>query len=113
MELKKALQLIQKAQEYSKPFNPEELFEICEKLISFQAWMIDPLLKAEQTYKQLILELEATEKLSNASARNKAETRQEYSDYKRIKYIYDLIGEQTKIVKKFATLLNDEQMNIP
>ena len=108
-DLERALVLITEAHKFSKPFNATELFNVCQELVALESYLIKPLLEAEQAYKRTIEELRITEKLSFAAAKNKAEILPEYFEYKRIKYVKDLIGEETKLTKKFAMLLREEE----
>ena len=115
-EIEKILKMIQEARKYTEPFHPAKLFELCEKILAYQAWLIQPFLEAETAYRQKIvdfkneeiLEKEKITKRSNVEAESMAKTTEEYRDYKYINYVYELMTEQILLVKKFADKLEQE-----
>lgn len=106
-EVTKALVLIREANRYSNPFNPAELFAIAEQLIAFQAFLISHLMTSETLYRREVVKFQKEGK-SHAGAESEAQVTQEYEDYKYLKYVYELIGEQIKLIKKFAGELGRE-----
>ena len=115
-ETQNVLKLIQEARKYSTPFHPAKLFEIAESLISYQAWLISPLLQTEALYRQKIIDFkneEITEKekiikRTNAESENMAKTTQEYQDYKFLQMVSDIIEQQILLIKKFADKLDQD-----
>jgi hypothetical protein len=106
-EVVKALGLVQKATDYTNPYNPAELFVIAEKLIAFQAYLLGPMMTLETIYRKKVVEYQNSGK-SHAGAESEAKTTQEYEDYQYIKYSYELMGEQIKLIKKFSGELGRE-----
>lgn len=117
---KQLLMKVQQGREYSKPFHPAKLFELSQDLIKGQAWLISPLLEAETSYRQKVIDFKSEEvinrgkivKVSNVEAENKAKVTQEYQDYKLLKYVDNIIEQQIMLIKKFADKLSDEQSKI-
>lgn len=107
----KILNEIQGAREYSNPANPRELFAIAERLISWQSWLLDYLMKSETGYRQAIVFYQ-TEGKSNAAATAQAKAEESYLDYKYLTNVYDLIGEQIMLIKKFVSALEQEYKQI-
>ena len=103
----KALGLVQEANRYTNPFNPRELFVIAEKLIAFQAYLLGPMMTCETIYRREVVKFQKEGK-SHAGAVSEAQVMSEYEDYKYLKYVYELIGEQIKLIKKFAGELGRE-----
>lgn len=103
----KALGLVQEATQYSNPFAPGQLFGISEELIAFQAYLLGHMMTAETIYRRKVVEYQNQEK-SVSRAESEAKATSEYQDYQYIKHVYELLGEQVKLVKKFMTSLEKE-----
>lgn len=111
--LQEALQTLRDCRKYSEAKNMAELFRGAQSLIYYQSYFINELLTAEQEYRRDIqnLQLQGTVdggKLSFAQSENAARTMENYKKFKYLKYLYELFGEETKLVKKFADKLQDE-----
>lgn len=106
----KILNEVQSAQQYSSPINPNELLVIAERLLSWKAWILDYLMTAETNYRQAVVQYQDDGK-SNAAATAQAKAEQYYADYKYLSHVYDLVGEQTMMIKKFVSALEQEYKN--
>ena len=107
-ELIKSQKLIQETVKWTEPYNPTELFKICDKLQAYQIYFLAPKIEAEQKFRELVGQLEAGGK-SHASAENYAKTSPEYRDYKFIEGVCKMIESKIALVKKFSVLLQEEQ----
>lgn len=84
-----------------------DLFMGAEGIISNMAWLVSPLLEAEQAYR-IRVQSYRKDGESVAGATAKAQCDPEYLEYKKIQYVYDLADEQCKLIKKFADKLESE-----
>ena len=109
-ELIKAQKAIQSTIKYTDPYNPAELFKICDSLQAFQIYFLAPKIEAEQKFRELVSALEGGGK-SHAGAESYAKTSPEYRDYRFIEGVSRAIDEKIKLVKKFSQLLNEEKQN--
>lgn len=106
----KALKHIQNASIFSESFDPKILFQIAEKLLSFQSWILGEMMMYESLYRNKMAELRR-EDMSAAAAEIEAKNSNDYRAYRFLKYIYELAGEQQLMVKKFSDKLQQEFNN--
>lgn len=104
---KNMLEIIRQGKDHTKIKDFNTLFFDAESIVGAMAWLVGPLMDAEQDYRKLIVQyMEAGD--SHAKAETQAKVSESYKDYKKIQMAYDLAGEQVKLIKKFSDKLEDE-----
>lgn len=98
---------IASAKGYVKLPQPHELFVSAETILSGMAYLIGPLLDAETSYRQQIATF-MEEGDSNAKAVAKAQAKDHYKIFRKLKYVYDLGEAQTQMLKKFHGVLQED-----
>jgi hypothetical protein len=108
---KEILAEIANGSRFSEVKNYSELFDGVEKLISNLAWLVSPLLEAEQAYRIKVLSYRKDGE-SVAGAEMKAKCDPEYLTWQKLRETRDLADAQIKVIKKFASLLQEEYRNV-
>lgn len=88
------------------------MFMECENIIGILAYLISPLTKLEQEYRQKIVNYMESEGDSHAKAEAKARASEEYMNYRKLDMLYKLGNEQVLILKKFKDNLEAEYKRI-
>lgn len=104
---KEILADIMNAKKFSQLHTYHDLFMGAEGIIANMAWLVAPLLEAEQAYR-IKIQSYRKDGESVAGATAKAQCDPEYLEYKKIQYVYDLADEQCKLIKKFSDKLESE-----
>ena len=104
---KDMLEVIRQGKDHSKIKDYNTLFFDAESIVGAMAWLVGPMLEAEQDYRKLVIAYMESGDKHNA-AETKAKVSDVYKDYKKIESAYKLADEQIKLLKKFASLLQDE-----
>ena len=100
------VETIQRAKQYSENNNLNQIFTDAESIIAILAYLIDPMLRAEQDYREKVVEYMVVDSVAKAEA--KAKSTEEYRKWKKLEMIYKLAEEQIKMLKKFRDKLQDE-----
>ena len=98
---------ISEARNYSQSVPMGDLFMLGERIIGTMAFLISPLLEFEHRYREEKVKY-IDEGMSVSSAESKAQTSQNYKNYRQLKMTYELAEEAQKMLKKFADKLGDE-----
>lgn len=107
-QAKTMLAEIAKARHFiTAPTSTDEYYKTAQKLISQQAYFVGFLVDAEQKYEERKAALRK-DGLSSSAAENQAKTEQEYTAYKKAKYVYELVQEQIMLLKKMLSVRENE-----
>jgi hypothetical protein len=98
---------VQSARDYSQPRNVNDLFLSSETIISGLAYLVGPMLDAEQAYRARVQAL-IDEGASVSGAEARARSEDGYYVWKKIERACELGEQQIMILKKFGTLLESE-----
>lgn len=106
---KTMLAQIAMARDYSQIRDYTSLFADAENIISAMAYLVGPLMDAEQAYRQKVVENMKDESVgSHAKAEALAKAGEEYKEYRKLQYAYDLGQEQIMLIKRFSDKLELE-----
>lgn len=106
-QAKFVLEEIANARRYSESTAPHDLFLSCEAIISSLAFLIGPLMDLETAYRQKVRTYMLADH-SHAKAEALAKADQEYQDWRKLQYAYDLANQQIMLLKKFSDKLQQE-----
>lgn len=98
---------IGKSREITDTTSFNEIFILAEQIVGTLAYLISPIALLEQRYRQKVVEYMA-EGDSATKAQSRAKATDEYVEYIKYKALYDLGGEQVKLLKKFHSNLTEE-----
>ncbi len=106
---KQMLTVIAEARRSSETQDFHSMFLGAENIISYQAYLISPLMDLEQAYRRKVVEYMDTDSAAKGEAKAKASD--EYKDWKKLEKAYDLGNEQIMLLKKFKDNLEMEYRN--
>jgi len=102
-----ALGLLAKARDYKTIPEASTAFMEAENFIGCMAYLTGEVSNLEQLYRiQIVQGLDDGK--SNAESEARAKASDQYKEWQKIKNLYELLGEQIKIIKKFQGRLDDE-----
>lgn len=104
---KNALQMLTLAKKHESIPDADLAYQDAEKIIAYQAYLTGELSNLEQKYREAIV-TNMQNGDSHAAAEAKAKATDEFKNWQKVKNIYELLGEQIKILKKFQGNLEKE-----
>ncbi len=99
---------ISRAKSLTSTNDVHSLFLSSETIISLLASFIGPMIDEESIFKKKIKDYMLEKDFSNAKATAMAEADDEYKNWKKMKYTYELAESQIAILKKFKDDLEKE-----
>lgn len=96
---------IAKAQELTSDVDMHTVFLSAETIVSCLSYLISPIADMEQRYRRLAIPVGEE---SNAAAEARAKASDEYKEWRKYSALYDLGGEQIKLLKRFRDNLQEE-----
>lgn len=95
------------AKGFTEARNIGAVFLSAETIISGLAYLVGPMLDAEQVYRQKRLSY-INDGMTAAAAEAHAKATDEYKYWRKLEHVYDLGEQQTQLLKKFGPLLEAE-----
>ena len=102
------LRAVQKVKDFSNPLHPHELFQSCQELFAYQAWLINYLVLAEHSYRAVVREFQEGGEMSAAAAEVRSKATMAYMDWRWLVMAYELVTEQVLLLKRFFSASNEE-----
>jgi len=101
------MEILRSVRDYSQ-VDINTLFIEGETLIAGMAYLNDALHRLEQEYKTTIIDIKDELQSSHAEAKTRAETKDSYREYKKLRKAFDLADQHLMFCKKFKSDLGME-----
>jgi len=86
------------------------LYNAGQELITYQAMLISEYANREQVYRLEVVKGKE-EQGSQAAGEAVAKSTKAYSEYSKMKMLFDIVDQQIKFIKKIVSVKNDEYRN--
>lgn len=107
---KRLLALIAETRDYNSPALPSKLLEDATNIMGELVYLVGPLMDLETAYRdevKLLMESDT----SVAKAETMAKAGVNYKEWKKVQMVYELGEESIRLLKKFASLAQEEYKN--
>jgi|ERR1051326_216373 hypothetical protein len=98
---------VARAKQFTQTGQLNEIFLSAESIVSGLAYLLSPMLDAEQAYRKL-RQGYINDGMTAAAAEAHAKASDEYKFWRKLEGVYDLGEQQINLLKKFGPLLENE-----
>lgn len=107
---KRLLALIGETRDYNSPALPSKLLADASNIMGELVYLVGPLMDLETAYRDEVKLLMESD-ISVAKAETMAKAGMNYKEWKKLQMVYELGEESIRLLKKFATLAQEEYKN--